>query len=381
MGTEADKPGLQALEAFYAGSTENVGDLRDLVQAVSISVTRVFSLAPLTQADAVAISKKLLSGRVIPIDTDAIAALIVKKQFPVRPGKDGNMLTIESIGELSALESELCVRAVGLGAWVVENTSLTAPDGEHLPLSSVLALCGLSRGIAILTSMLQLAEASNYVAVGILQRSLTELTIYVTYLLRDGESAITALVGAHKWQFRDLAEDPYLAHIDLDSDNIAPRRANFRAILDHLHSLGPGPAWLPGEYYRSLFGTASHIFTHTSLVGLLQHIATDDTGRQWLTLTERDSGIEGSQSERAFVGAVSVASLLLQLAPHLESEVFDDLITRFRDFALEVVDAKASSFSPRGQESYREAMEHPDIRATWGLEPIHDESDLPPQGD
>jgi hypothetical protein len=371
LSTGATEPGLDVFAAFYADGADVTGEIRPMAQDAVSSVAKIFALTPVSHDEAVSIVKKSLADRVLATDEEAIATLVVRTHFCIRHCDRGDMLTLEPIGGLSSLESELCVRATGLGAWIVENTSLDAPDGECLPLSTVLALCGLARGVAILTSMIQLTAAENFVSVGVLSRTLTELAIYVTYLLRDGDHAINTLASAHKWQFRDVATDPYLAHLDLDPATIVPKRANFRAILDHLQSLGPAPDTLADDYYRWLFGFASHSFTHTSLLGLLQHIATDQDGRQSLTLTERESGIETTQAERTFVGATSVTGMLVQLAPHLESDAFDALIVEFRRFALEVVDAKATTdFSTEGQASYREAMENPNVRATWGLEPM-----------
>ncbi len=262
-----------------------------------------------------------------------MAPIVLDKEFLTREGDSGVLLTSHPIGELKPVETELCVRTLGLGAHLVQRTGFEAKG--VVPAGPLLALCGTSRALAIFSSILELYDQGNHASIGILYRSVIELWIYVVFLLNDEEAAVETLVSSHRWVFRDIDDDPVLAILDIEPSKVTPRRPNLKAIADRVESLDVPMGGLVQQAYSGLFGPASHFFTHTSLRGLLNHLEAD---KNYIRPTPVETGTDPlDQPLRPLMAAVLVGDMTRQHIKNIQNRELAEWVRAFDIFTVKVL--------------------------------------------
>ncbi len=320
-----------------------------LWRTASDVVSTAYSLRPLTYSDAMDMTVCVLNGPTRPGEEHELAAMILRKEYLTRYNAGGQlMLTSHPICGLTPITTEFCLRVQSLGARTLQGISMEA--SEYVEISTLLALCGTARSIALLSSVVELASQGNYASVGVLYRSIVELWIHVIYLLRHDMEAVELLVSTHRWHYRDLADDPYLEMLGVDVGRVTPQRPNIRSVVERLETVSEqqlgfaeGRKGMMDETYAGVFRPASHLYAHTSLVGLLNHTELFDGHYVRPSLIERAIGSE-NQWERVLVSTFCVADMLLQVTQLLRgnkttttNEEFQELLSAFKRFMGDVI--------------------------------------------
>ena len=319
--------------AFNPSEPDQTPDVAALWSACVEAVSEIYSLRAISYSEAIDVVAATMRGRVEPGCEQEMASIVLDKEFLKREGDNGALLTSHPIGELTPVETELCVRVMGLGAHLIHRTGFEAKG--VVPAAPLLALCGTSRALAILSSIVELHDQGNHASVGILERSVIELWIYVVFLLNDGEAAVETLVSSHRWVFRDIDDDPILAILDIDPSKIPPRRPNLKAIADHVKSLDAPMGNLVQQTYSDLFGLASHFFTHTSLRGLLNHLEAD---KNYIRPTPVETGTDPfDQPSRPLMTAVLVGDMTRQHMKNIHNRELADWVRALDNFTVEVL--------------------------------------------
>jgi hypothetical protein len=257
--------------------------LRDLWERSEEAVQEILMRRSLVYEDAFSLVTDVMVGTMIPGEEEASARLFLETAYCLRDADEKRFVTFSPLVGLSSLETEFCMRAASL-AGITGQLYVSHREGENLvPASQFLALTSIARASALAFGEISLYENENFLSAGMMYRPIMELWVFFRYLLLEPEAAVDTLIGAHRWRWKLEPEDDIVGALFGEAANeVRPQRPIIPVMVtrvrEGLLDTDPAFAKLLQGLYDEIYGGMSHLYVHTSLLGLLRHVHLSDEG-------------------------------------------------------------------------------------------------------